>query len=130
MYYIPAHAPRRDVGLRDTAHRAQNMRKEDPRDIRWEGSLHMHSPTSHLEQDHHQHQNHPLPGTLNWIIPVLLYTAVNSLLSAGECLRGRQPVRRTKPVISRPCLLTWTREQAKVNCPITLRRKPVPPPSS
>lgn len=32
-----------------------------------------------------------------------------------------------QPIISRPCLLTWTREQATgVNCPITLRRKSVP----
>lgn len=37
-----------------TLHRAESMWNEDPRDIRWKRSLGILSPTSHLEQDHHQ----------------------------------------------------------------------------
>lgn len=120
MCYISAHAPRRDAGLCDTAHSRKQRHQVG-------GSLEIHSPTSHSEQDHGQYQNHPLAGTLNWMIPVLLYMAVNSLLSAWKCLHGKQPERRTKPIISRPCPLPWTSKQAKrVNCPVTLRRKSVP----
>lgn len=79
-----------------TLHRAESMWNEDPRDIRWKWSLGILSPTSHLEQDHHQYQIHPFPGTLNWMSPVLLYIAFNILLSAWECLQGKQPERRTK----------------------------------
>lgn len=73
-------------------HTAESMWTEDPRDIGWEGSLEIHSPTSYSEQDHHQYQNHTVPGTLNWMIPVLLYMAVNSLLSAcvANIQRGEQ----------------------------------------
>lgn len=63
------------------------------------------------------HQNHPLPGTFHWMILVLLsFRAVNSLLSMWECLHGKLWMRRTKPFISRPWLLTWTSQATPVNC--------------